>query len=213
MGYAIRELVPTEVDQYCIQTITLSLPLLKTRVNFTSDFMIRTYTSGCYFYDKKTGKWSSEGVEVLSDTDITKTHCSSSHLTSFAGGLVVLPSAINFETVWANADFLKNPVIYSTLIAITCVYALFALWARLMDKRDSTKLNIVPLRDNLSSDKYFYEVIVFTGSRKESATNSKVCDFAYIFTLKNYDDRKILNGLKGENDYKWRNERDGRQST
>ena len=111
---------------------------------------------------------------MYNDTDLEKAHCSSNHLTSFAGGLVVLPSAINFEYVWANASFLKNPLVYSTCIVVTFLYFIFAIWARIMDKRDVEKLNIVTLNDNLPHESYFYELMVFTGNRKESATNSKV---------------------------------------
>ena len=113
-------------------------------------------------------------MQMYNDTDLEKTHCSSNHLTSFAGGLVVLPSAINFEYVWANASFLKNPLVYSTCIVATFLYFIFAIWARIMDKRDVEKLNIVTLNDNLPHESYFYELMVFTGNRKESATNSKV---------------------------------------
>ena len=59
VGYSIRELSFDEFNIYCLNTsdVLKSPPFSKT--NFTSDFMIRVYSSGCYYYDVNTGKWSS----------------------------------------------------------------------------------------------------------------------------------------------------------
>lgn len=183
MGYGIRELNNNELNAYCLNSSYFKLnspPLITYVVNFSNDFFLRTFTSGCYYYDVSAGKWSSSGLEVLSDTEINKIHCSSSHLTTFAGGLVVLPSAINFEYVWANASFIQNPIIYSTVIALTCLYVLIAIIARVMDIRDKKKLNIIPLIDNSPHDNYFYEIITFTGMRPTSGTDSKVNYYLYF---------------------------------
>jgi len=178
IGYAIRELSQSEITLYCLNgTITsrfLKLPLIDKRVNFSSDFMLRSYTSGCYYYDVNTGKWNSDGMDIYEDTNLKQTHCMTTHLTAFAGGLVLVPSTINFQYVFENASPSKNPFIYSSVIIITFVYILFALWARFMDKRDSKKMKIVSLKDNNPNDAYFYEIIVFTGNRSESGTKSKV---------------------------------------
>ena len=175
VGFSIRELSVTEKDLYCNGTLSLkSFPLIQNQVNFSSDFMIRAYSSGCYYFDVNNGKWFSDGMEIFEDTDVKQTHCISTHLTSFAGGFVILPSAINFQYVFANASFTQNPLIYLTVIILTCVYILFAIWARFKDKRDLKKLNIIPLKDNNPQNDYFYELIVFTGNQSESATQSKV---------------------------------------
>ena len=36
------------------------------------------------------------------------------------------------------------------------------------------QLGVTPLPDNHPMDKYFYQILVFTGFRKESGTSSKV---------------------------------------
>jgi polycystin 1L2 len=178
VGYAIRELSHSEMKLYCsngsINTRLLKLPLIEKRVNFSSDFMLRSYTSGCYYYDVNTGKWNSDGMDIYDDTNLKQTHCMTTHLTAFAGGLVLVPSTINFQYIFENISPTKNPFIYSSVIIITFVYILFALWARFMDKRDSKKMEIVSLKDNNPNDAYFYELIVFTGNRSESGTKSKV---------------------------------------
>jgi hypothetical protein len=35
-------------------------------------------------------------------------------------------------------------------------------------------LGVTPLPDNYSADQYFYEILVFTGHRKNAGTKSKV---------------------------------------
>ncbi len=175
VGFSVREMSLNEIDIYCnVNSSGKPLPLIQNKVNFSSDFRIRSYSSGCFYYDLNTGKWYSDGMEIYKDTNLRQTHCFSNHLTSFAGGLVILPTTINFQYVFVNASFTQNPIIYLTSILVTCIYILFALWAKFMDKRDLKKLNIIPLKDNKPNDDYFYELIVFTGDLNESGTKSKV---------------------------------------
>jgi hypothetical protein len=103
--------------------------------------------------DLSTGKWSSEGVDVESDTSISFTHC---HLTTFAGGWIVVPSAINFDYVFANASIEKNLTIYATVIILACLFILFVIWGRYMDKQDVKKIGVAPLPDNQPGDNYFF---------------------------------------------------------
>ena len=192
VGYGIRELTSNESNMFCNNSTSLLPQQLSRNVTFKSDFAIRAFTLGCYYYDISSGKWSSNGLDLLNDTTLDMTHCTSTHLTSFAGGLVVLPNAINFQYVWANASFIQNPLIYSTVIAITCLYVALVLWAHLMDKKDRGKINLVGLIDDSSICEYFYEVIVFTGEHSEAGTNSKV--------------RLVINGSRAETDIKCLNE-------
>jgi hypothetical protein len=183
-GYGIRELNSSEIDFYCLKNNTsTSLPLIQSQVNFTNDFLVRTYTSGCYFYDSNTGKWLANGMKLFKDTNIQQTHCSSNHLTMFAGGLHVMPNKINFEYVFANASLAKNYTIYFTLLAFLILYIFFAIWAIYMDRRDMRKIKVIPLKDNVESDNYIYELIVFTGNCKESGTHSNVFFFNSYYEI------------------------------
>lgn len=175
VGYSIRELNQTELNTHCPNNTLKEPPILTNNSQlFNYDFSVRVYTSGCYYLDQSSGKWRSDGMEILPDTTIWMAHCQSNHLTQFAGGLVVLPSKINFNHVFANAGFLQNPVIYSTVIAIVALYVLSAVWAYVNDRRDKKRAGLTILQDKYSNNSYFYEVIVFTGSRQNAATDSKV---------------------------------------
>ena len=176
VGYVIRELDQNETSSYCISgtTSSTSFPFSQNRVNFTCDFMVRSYTSGCYFYDTSTGKWSSYGMHIHNDTDLQKTHCSATHLTTFAGGLVVAPSIINFQYAISSPSLTKNVIIYVIVIVITSLYIVFAICARCMDSKDKRKLGVILLKDNYPDENYYYELLVFTGNRSESGTHSKV---------------------------------------
>ena len=84
VGYSIRELDSNELSLYCNSTDNNNTslntpPFSQTKMNFTSDFMLRAYSSGCYYYDVKTGKWSSNGMDIYEDTNLIQTHCSSNH--------------------------------------------------------------------------------------------------------------------------------------
>ena len=141
------------------------------------NFEIRVYTSGCYYMDMITKKWSSSGLEILIDSNETHFHCQSNHLTTFAGGFIVLPNAINFNYVWSRASFTQNPVIYTTVIVLICSYILLAIWSRYMDKKDEAKCGITVLGDDdfkERKNKYAYEICVFTGLRLNAGTKSKV---------------------------------------
>ena len=177
VGYGIRELSLNEINFYCSLNKSRKInkfPLISYKINFSSDFMVRSYSSGCYYYDLNTGKWNSDGMDIYEDTNLEQTHCMSNHLTLFAGGLVLIPSSINYQYVLVNSSFSKNTIIYTSVIFITCVYILFAIWSHYMDLKDMKKMNLVQLKDNNPYDSYFYELIVFTGNRSESGTHSKV---------------------------------------
>ena len=193
LGIAIRELESGLIDcQNKNSTTNEMLINLFSQKNstFTSDYWLRIYTAGCYYSDPITLEWSSYGMEILSDTSITHTHCQSNHLTTFAGGFIVLPPAIDFNKAFANASFLDNPVIYSTVIALICIYILLAIWARWMDVRDDKKQGVTLLGDEKcvnKEDKYAYEILVFTGGRRHAGTKSKV------FFLLNLNNNFVLN--------------------
>ena len=186
VGFSIRELNLTQVD--CVNKSSNKVDFLLTKVaqskevalqtnqSFTANYWLRVYTSGCYYMNTTTNEWSSNGMEILADSNLTHTHCVTTHLTTFAGGFIVLPNAINFSQVWANASFLQNPVIYSTVIFLACLYILLAVWARYMDWRDSHKVGITLLESEADAGaaKYIYEIIVFTGNRLYAGTKSKV---------------------------------------
>jgi polycystin 1L2 len=107
-------------------------------------------------------------------TNVHETQCFSNHLTTFAGGFHVLPKAVNWKYVSENADFAKNKTIYLTVICVCSIYIILIIYARFQDKKDFEKLGVTPLCDNNQSDTYFYEIIVFTGQRKDAGTESKV---------------------------------------
>ena len=109
VGIGIKELNSEEFNYFCDRNETdLSQLNNKTKTNFTSEISTRVVLSGCYYIDETTGVYSSYGMEVLETTNRTHTHCSSNHLTQFAGGWITVPNAINFDDFFANASFLQN---------------------------------------------------------------------------------------------------------
>ncbi|CAF1401522.1 unnamed protein product [Adineta steineri] len=172
--FGLRELNLTEYETFCInQSFNNNLPISNQPFNFTSDYELRTYTACCYYLDENS-IWRTDGILVGSETNHYQTQCFSNHLTTFAGGFLVLPSPINWNYVFQNADFSKNKTIYLTIICICILYVLIVIYARYKDKKDLEKLGVTPLSDNYSTDQYFYQILVFTGHRANAGTNSKV---------------------------------------
>ena len=112
--------------------------------------------------------------KVGSSTNVDQTECFSSHATTFAGSFRFLPQPINWNYVFANADFARNKTIYLTVLVTLIVYIILMIYARYKDKKDLEKFGVVPLVDNRPIDNYLYQIIVFTGQRFNAGTNSKV---------------------------------------
>ena len=162
VGFSIVEIETSNLN--CLNKSANSIEKIfdfiknKTSINqttFTDNFELRTYLSACYYMNQSSSSWSSYGMEILSDTNTTHTHCQSTHLTTFAGGFILVPNAINFNYVLSNASFVQNPVIYSTVIALICLYILLGIWSRRMDSKDKKKEGITLLGDvdNKSTNK------------------------------------------------------------
>ncbi|CAF1181508.1 unnamed protein product [Adineta steineri] len=173
--FGIRELNSTEMNNYCLNnsSINTSLPITDESINFTSNYELRIYTSGCYYLDEN-NNWKSDGLIVGSLTNHYETECLSTHLTTFAGSFIVLPTPINWSYVFANADFMKNKTVYLTMIFTSVIYIILMIYARFKDKKDFEKLGVTPLADNNKSDHYYYQILVFTGQRTNAGTDSKV---------------------------------------
>ena len=159
-----------------------SKEVLRNMFTITS-FKLLAYTASCSFYDEKLSKWSNEGVRVA-EADRHSISCRSTHATSFASGLFVRPNTIDFEYVFANASFTDNLTIYMTLIVLLVMYLLLLIWARWQDRKDVEKLGAFPLPDNKTTDKYLYEIMVFTGHKADAATDSKV---SFVLAGDDYD--------------------------
>ncbi|CAF4143107.1 unnamed protein product, partial [Adineta steineri] len=171
--FGLRELNLTEIQDFCGNSSIVNPPITDEKFDFTSNYELRIYTSGCYYLDQN-NQWKSDGLIVGPLTNHYETQCFSSHLTTFASGFRVLPEPVNWNYVFANADFLRNKTIYLTVICVSVIYLILLVYARLKDKRDLEKLGVTSLLDNHKSDQYFYQIIVFTSRRKDAGTKSKV---------------------------------------
>jgi hypothetical protein len=180
-SYGLRELSTDEYETYCVKKQIASTPPVLTISNityFTADFQVRTYSSGCYYLDAGTGKWVSNNLVIQSDTTLDATHCKATSLPPFGsqvgGGVIPLPSAIDFNYVFSHMDFLSNLTIYLTVIIVASVYIILFVLLRIMDKRDEAKCAIHLCKDNNPKDLYFYEIVVHTAARPNAQTDSRV---------------------------------------
>ena len=137
--FGLREMNATETTGTCSNASNKRLPITGQRLNFSANYELRVYTSGCYYLDAN-NQWKADGVVVGPSTNHHQTQCFSTHLTTFAGGFIVLPAPVNWSYVFANADFAKNKTIYITLIAICILYVALLIFTRAKDKKDLQKV-------------------------------------------------------------------------
>jgi len=64
-------------------------------------------------------------------------------------------------------DFIQNKTIYLTVISFILIYIILIIYSHHKNKKDIEKLDVTPLSDNQEYDKYYYEIIVFNGQRKD----------------------------------------------
>ncbi|CAF1470214.1 unnamed protein product [Adineta ricciae] len=145
--FGLRELNTTETIQHCSNTSLTHPPITDQPFNFTSDYGLRIYTSGCYYLDENQ-QWKSDGLVVGPLTNHSQTQCYSTHLTTFAGGFVVLPNTIDWNYVFVNGDFVKNKTVYLTVIVACVIYVVLMICARYYDKEDVQMSNITMLPDD-----------------------------------------------------------------
>ena len=141
--------------------------------NFSTDYLLRTYTAGCYYLDEKYEVWTSKGMEVI-NTTYEVTVCSSAHMTLFGAGFFVQPNTLDFEFIMAEADFSDNMTIYMAILVSIISYLLFLIWAKYQDIEDERRRASKPLPDNDPVDSYVYEIIAMTGAQAQATCKSKI---------------------------------------
>jgi len=73
--FGLRELNSSEIISYCSNNNSqMNLPITNERFNFTSNYGLRIYSSGCYFLDEN-NEWNDRGLRVGNKTNHDQTHC------------------------------------------------------------------------------------------------------------------------------------------
>ncbi|XP_065660260.1 uncharacterized protein LOC100203405 isoform X4 [Hydra vulgaris] len=114
---------------------------------------------------------SSLNLELdINGTSFLVTKCKCTHLTSF-GGFFVAPNPIRKPTL----SMLKNGYVLTVAVAIALfIWIIGLIFCRRMDKKDVSKIGVSPLLDNRDEDNYMYQLIVYTGNRKDAGTESNI---------------------------------------
>ena len=96
---------------------------------FKVPYSLRTWTSGCYYFNEKDKAWVANGM-VIREAYYATTHCRSDHLTTFATGFLVIPNSINFDYIFANASLADNLTIYICVIVTLVLFLILLIWSR-----------------------------------------------------------------------------------
>lgn len=92
---------------------------------------------------------------------------------AFGAGLILPMNTINLSDSAFN-HLNENPLVFSVLVTIFCLYFCALIWARRKDLDDAIKAGASPLLDNNPYDMYLYELTVYTGGRSRAGTTAKV---------------------------------------
>ena len=139
----------------------------------TLNFTLLAYSTGCVFYNASLGDFDSAGCRVGLCSSPLATQCICSHLTSFSNTFKT--PKIRFDSSAFSLKKLdQNPVAFSFCIGCICVYLVLFIYCRRKDLDDRNKAGVLSLPDNDPSEKYGYEVTIWTGMRAKSGTSSRV---------------------------------------
>jgi len=73
--FGLRELNSSEIISYCSNNNSqMNPPITNESFNFTSNYKLRVYSSGCYFLDEN-NEWNDRGLQVGNLTNHDQTHC------------------------------------------------------------------------------------------------------------------------------------------
>ncbi|UJR18151.1 hypothetical protein I4U23_005051 [Adineta vaga] len=62
--FGLRELNASEMMKYCSNISIQSPPITNQQSNSTSNYQLRMYTAGCYYFDENNHQWKSDGLIV-----------------------------------------------------------------------------------------------------------------------------------------------------
>lgn len=74
LTFSLRELNISDSDCANLSQ-SIHPPIINENSNFTSNYQLRVYSSMCYYLDKNTNQWKSDGLKVGPLTNHSQTHC------------------------------------------------------------------------------------------------------------------------------------------
>ncbi|XP_044184816.1 polycystic kidney disease protein 1-like 2 [Acropora millepora] len=157
-----------------IENVTL-IPVYdpKTDVNYS----MNVEEEECLFWNRTAEKWQSNGCKVGSNSTTTTLQCLCNHLTSFGGGVLVMPNKLDFNVVFNELTRIHetgNVAVLCTIIATVLLYFLVCVFARRADKKDRAKTG-PPLYLNSTLEEGFqYQLTIVTGVWMNSGTDANV---------------------------------------
>ncbi|XP_044184688.1 polycystic kidney disease protein 1-like 2 [Acropora millepora] len=150
----------------------------KTDVNYS----MNVEEEECLFWNRTAEKWQSNGCKVGSNSTTTFLQCLCNHLTSFGGGVLVMPNKLDFKVVFNELTRIHetgNVAVLCTIIAALLLYFLVCVFARRADKKDRAKTG-PPLYLNSTLEEAFqYQLTIVTGVWMNSGTDANVTIVIY----------------------------------
>ncbi|XP_068680257.1 LOW QUALITY PROTEIN: polycystin-1-like protein 2 [Montipora foliosa] len=139
------------------------------------NYSVKVRLYSCYYFALTQGDWRKDGCKVGSETNDKVLHCRCNHLTSFGGGFVVAPSAIDLDKVFtefARLGETGNCLVLSLVCSVFGVYFIVIIWARKADLQDQRKEG--PAVHLGRSGAHDYDVTLVTAVWRNAGTTANV---------------------------------------
>ncbi|XP_045161835.2 polycystic kidney disease protein 1-like 2 [Mercenaria mercenaria] len=177
--------------------IHLAVRLSENKKEISYNFTL--ITVACLTWEEDAAKWHSDKCTLEWLPQSNKISCFCQDVTDmvFANSFFVAPNSIDFATVFLKFSPLSQAAVLGTLISMLLIYIIAIVVLKRLDRRDTLKWGITPLRDNLIDDKNYYIIKVYTGMRRGAGTTSRI---AFILTGSKGDTgvRELFDGIRTE---------------
>ncbi|XP_060605764.1 uncharacterized protein LOC132758227, partial [Ruditapes philippinarum] len=168
--------------------------------NMTSvAYNLTIVTVGCLTWEEKRSKWHTDKCELQWKPDENLVSCFCKDITDlvFSNSFFVAPNSIDFNTVFLRFSPLNQAAVIGTFSVLFVCYIVAVIFLSGLDRQDSLKWGITPLRDNTINEINYYIIKVFTGMRRGAGTKSRV---AFVLTGSNGSTRprELYDGVREE---------------
>ena len=140
MGGCVKNIIMIIIIRITSHDMTIYSPLIKKTAvcNYLSMSAILLSCS-------KNTTISNLSFKVGSNSTTTSLQCLCNHLTSFGGGVLVMPNKLDFNVVFNELTRIHetgNVAVLCTIIAALLLYFLVCVFARRADKKDRAKVRM-----------------------------------------------------------------------
>ena len=141
MGGCVKNIIMIIIIRVTSHDMTIYSPLIKKK----NSCLQLSFNVGHSSFMQQNTTISNLSFKVGSNSTTTSLQCLCNHLTSFGGGVLVMPNKLDFNVVFNELTRIHetgNVAVLCTIIAALLLYFLVCVFARRADKKDRAKVRM-----------------------------------------------------------------------